>query len=79
MSRTFKARNTNGVASVEDGLPHTALVNTNQDLVLAMAMATAGMPTDEIPMEDSSQNTRETRPTAQRKEGRMAMEGQEPT
>ena len=78
MSRTFKARNTSGVASVADGLPHTARVNTNQDLP-AMAMATAGTPTDEIPVEDSNQDTRETRLTAQRKEGKMAMEEQEPT
>ena len=77
MSRTFKARNTNGVANVEDGPPHTAQVNTNQDQVLAMA--TVGTPTDEIPAEDSSQDTRETRPTAQRKERKMGMEEQEPT
>ena len=75
MSRTFKARNTNGVASVEDGLPHTVPVNTNQDQVMAFA----GIPMDEIPVEDSSQDTRETRPTAQRKERKMAMEGQGPT
>ena len=77
MSRTFKARNTNGVASVEDGLPHTGPVSTNQDQTLAMA--TAEMPTGEIPVEDSSRNTREPRTTAQRKEGKMGMEGQEPT
>ena len=78
MSRTFKARNTNGVASVADGLPHTARVNTNQDL-MAMAVATAETPTDEIPVEDSNQDIRETRTTAQRKEGKTATEEQGPT
>ena len=76
MSRTFKARNTNGVASVADGPPHTARVNTNQNL---MAMATAETPTEEIPVADSSQNIKETRTTAQRKEEKMGMDEQGPT